>query len=120
MRDAGVAPSHIGLAAALARPGEPLRTIGLDEPIETLGVLRRNKVPLLSLNEAAQSSGFLELPEVSEALAADRALLGRLRSEYDRVLRAFDEQGIRGVFIKSVGLPPSFPVSYTHLTLPTN
>ena len=115
MRDAGIASRATALAAALDRPGAPLRTITLNDPIEALRVLRRNKVPLLSLNQAAPSSGFLELPEVSEALATDRALLGRLRSEYERVLKAFDGEGIRGVFIKSVGLAPSFPYTSDNL-----
>jgi thymidylate kinase len=115
MRDAGVVPRDIALAAALARPEGPVRPVVLHEPADTLGVLRRNKVPLLSLNEAAQSSGFLQLPEISEAREADRVLLGRLRFEYERVLKAFDGQGIGGVFVKSVGLAPSFPYTSDNL-----
>jgi len=111
-----IAPApYVALAAALARSGGALRPVGLHEATEALGVLRRNKVPLLSLNEAARSSGFLDLPEVAEALEADRILLERLRSEYHRVLEAFDAEGIGGVFIKSVGIPPSFPYTSDNL-----
>ena len=114
-RSASLPTQSALLAAALARPGGAARPVELRDVSAALELLRRNKVPLLSLNETARSSGFLDLPKVAAALDEDRALLQRLRSEYGRVLEAFDSVGIGGVFIKSVGISPSFPYTSDNL-----
>lgn len=115
LQDTSSSAKVSALAAALARPGGPARPVELRDVPAVVDLLRRNKVPLLSLNETARASGFLDLDEVVIALGEDRALQQRLRSEYDRVLEAFGSEGIGGVFIKSVGMPPSFPYTSDNL-----
>jgi len=115
VRDASSPAQALRLAAALARPGGAVRPVELQDLPAVIDLLWRNKVPLLSLNETARASGFLECPEVIVALDEDRALLQRLRSEYGRVLEAFGSEGIGGVFIKSVGIPPAFPYTSDNL-----
>ena len=108
-------------AARLIWPGEGERTATLP-PLEgpevgiLLDLLRRNKVPLLSLNPHTAEQ-FLSEPWVMEAVEEDRALWRRLRGEYALAQDALEEAGIRGVFIKSVGLAPSFPYKSDNLDL---
>jgi len=115
LQDTSSSAKVLALAAALARPGGAVRPVELRDVQAVVDLLRRNKVPLLSLNETARATGFLELDEVVVALEEDRALLQRLRSEYGRVLEVFGSEGIGGVFIKSVGIPPSFPYTSDNL-----
>ena len=115
VRETSLATQPVDVAAALARPGGAVRPIEVRQVPAVLEVLRGNKVPLLSLNETAPASGFLDRPEVAVALGQDRALLQRLRTEYGRVLEAFGSEDIEGVFIKSVGIPPSFPYTSDNL-----
>jgi len=107
--------------AQLIWPGDGEKTSNLPSPEKPeakvlLDVLRRNKVPLLSLN-SSWAEGFLAKPEVEEAVREERALWQRLRGEYALAHEILDEAGIRGVFIKSVGLPPSFPYKSDNLDL---
>jgi len=115
LQDISLSARVLALAVALTRPGGAVRPVELRDVPAVVDLLRRNKVPLLSLNETARASGFLKCPEVVVALEEDRALLQRLRSEYGRVLEAFGSGGIAGVFIKSVGISPSFPYTSDNL-----
>jgi len=105
-------------AAALVSPRGSAEDVSLQDTQAVMDVLLRNKVPMLSLNALsplAATTGFLERAEVGAELAEEMSLLYRLRSEWDRISREFQANGITGVFIKSVGIPPSFPYKSDNL-----
>lgn len=72
--------------------------------------LRRNKMPLLALKDAARDHRLLANSVTwRNALAEDAASLAEQRSEFVRVRRAWNDAGIPSVLFKSGGLAPSFP-----------
>jgi len=101
--------------ADLARtpPGE-LPWTGCDVQ-RLLEVLRKNKVPLLSLPELAASLPIRNDPLFQAALQTETAELIAPRAEYKLVHEALAAQGVAGVLIKSVGLQPSFPFKSDNL-----
>jgi len=74
-----------------------------------LKILRRNKVPLLSLVEPDGGDGLLSTPVFQTALKEEAEELAGLRAEYKKAKEALASKGITDVMIKSVGLTPSFP-----------
>ncbi len=74
-----------------------------------VGILQRNKVPLLSILESEQNAPVVgDLVFRSARRTEERHWTG-LRTEYAKVKQALAAQGIRDVMIKSVGLSPAFP-----------
>ncbi len=96
-----------------------------------LQVLRKNKVPLLSLAGPALAFGETIAIDFGDALAGDSRLqsavlfqtarqaeaetLAGLRAEYKLVHDALSAHGITGLLIKSVGLKPSLPFKSDNL-----
>jgi len=80
-----------------------------------LSILQRNKVPLLGLQETEANQTILNEPFFQSARQLEAAQLDGQRSEYRLVREALASQGIVGVFIKSVGLSPTFPYKSDNL-----
>jgi len=96
-----------------------------------LGVLRKNKVPLLSLAGPPIAFGDAIAIDFAESVAgsskmqgaalfqaarqAEAEALDRLRAEYKLVHDELAAHGIMGVLIKSVGLQPSLPYKSDNL-----
>src|SRR5918912_700982 len=117
------------------------RSLGLgtgDRERDLLGVLRRNKVPLLSLAGDARARGGLRPVEGKDdagavppppageisaradlallqsaafraALEEDRAAYAQFHGEYVRLAQAWARAGVRCICFKSAGIAPSFP-----------
>lgn len=99
--------------AHLAAPARPLAADAgaMDEAL--LGSLpafwRANKVPMLSLRRSSPEHPIWDAPAVAAALEAEASSFAGQRAEFELVRRAWEGAGIRPMFIKAVGIPPSFP-----------
>ncbi len=82
-----------------------------------LRILRKNKVPLVSLAESEGGPRLLSDPLFRAARRAEGGELESLRAEYKLVKEALAAEGIKDVMIKSVGLAPSFPYRSDNLDL---
>jgi hypothetical protein len=74
-----------------------------------VGVLQRNKVPLLSVVESCENRPLVGHAVFQAACRAEEQELTSLRTEYKKAKEALAAEGIADVMIKSVGLAPSFP-----------
>jgi len=102
------------LADPLRKPRQELSWSVCD--VETvLKILRKNKVPLLSLGQRVDGQELLQSPPFQAAIQAEAEVLAGLRAEYRKVKEALDAEGIAGTMIKSVGLAPSFPYKSDNL-----
>lgn len=103
------------LALLAARLAEPQRAVVAPvdpEPalVEQLpAFLRANKLPILSLRPPAELRSIMDAPAMESARRAESDSFASQRSEYELVRRAWEEEGIETVFIKAVGLAPTFP-----------
>jgi len=102
------------LADPLRRPRQELPWSACDGQT-VLKILRKNKVPLLSLGQRADGQELLQSPPFQAAIHAEAEGLAGLRAEYRKVKETLDSEGIAGVMIKSVGLAPSFPYKSDNL-----
>lgn len=105
------------LAAGLAQPARPLAA-PLDLTDTSMGempaFLRANKVPLLSLPALCGGASKRDMPPVSslplmDAYRQESDSFARQRAEYELVREVWEAEGIEAIFIKAVGLAPSFP-----------
>lgn len=88
----------------------PGHTGGEDAAAALVAALRRNRYPLLVLEEAASWHPLLAgSPAWQQALADDRASLEEQRREFLLVRDAWQNAGIPSVLFKSGGIAPSFP-----------
>lgn len=82
-----------------------------------LKVLRRNKVPLVTMLGEGEGSALVQDPLFQAARLEEANTLAELRAEYQLVKEALASIGICDVMIKSVGLAPSFPYKSDNLDL---
>ena len=111
------------LAAGLAQPARPLAApLELtDAPLDELpAFLIANKVPLLSLpalcGRPSEFDSLLvnSLP-LMDAYRQESDSFAQQRAEYELVREAWETEGIEAMFIKAVGLTPSFPYTSDNL-----
>lgn len=97
-------------AAALIAALLPKDSAGEDAVVRFVEKLRRNRYPLLMLEEAASRNAQLaSSARWQQALAEDRAALEEQRTEFMLVREAWQADGIPSVLFKSGGVAPSFP-----------
>jgi len=104
--------SNERVAAYLA---DPLRTPRLAPPLSDcdaqaiVGILRKNKVPLLGINASEEYADLTRDPIFQDARHQEAQDLAGLRAEYVNLKGRLAKQGISDAMIKSVGLAPPFP-----------
>ncbi len=101
-------------SAGLVAPGRPLA--GGDDLTPADGealpaFLKRNKLPLLTLWDVnlPQVLNLREVRPFAEALRREEDAFASQRAEYEIVRAGWLAEGIEGMFLKAVGLPPAFP-----------
>lgn len=88
----------------------PKQLTGDEAVAEFVRRLRRNRYPLLMVDEAASRHALLaKSASWQKAIAEDRASLEEQRREFLIVKEAWRQAGIHSVLFKSGGLAPSFP-----------
>ena len=106
---------HRQLALLAARLADPARLL-TEEPqvapdlLEELpAFLKANKLPILSLQRASDTDALLESSPMGEARQREADSFASQRAEFELVRLAWEAEGIESIFIKAVGLEPSFP-----------
>jgi len=103
---------HERIAAYLADPQRSLHTAlpWSDCDMQAIvGILRKNKVPLLGISQSEEIAQLLRDPIFQAARHEEAQELAGLRAQYCIVKERLECQGISDAMIKSVGLAPSFP-----------
>jgi thymidylate kinase len=100
------------LAAGLAAPDRALTVVpdrdqALIERLATF--LKANKLPILSLPRAPEYVDILDAAPMLAGRRREAASFSGQRAEFELVRRAWEAEGIESIFIKAVGLEPSFP-----------
>ncbi|MFW6194928.1 MAG: nucleotidyltransferase family protein [Chloroflexota bacterium] len=95
-----------------------LRALPVDTPpSEAVDLLRRNKFPLLSLDQGSLPEWLAGSSEYQDAVAADHAEWELQRGEFEQVHDAWVKSGIRWMFIKTACIAPSFPYTSDNLDI---
>lgn len=109
-------PSILLQAARLSNPWSDAARTPLDsiDAERVADCLRRNKVSLMMVDRLKSNALTARAP-FDELLREERELHAKLRDEFLRVKRAFENLGIETLFVKSSGLAPSFPHLFSNL-----
>ena len=87
------------------------------DPAYVVSLLRKNKFPLLALNEADLPSALVDSPEFEQALQDDRDWFAVQYDEYLRIREEWLKRDIAGMFIKTACIAPSFPYMSDNLDI---